>query len=103
VVKKPYVSIALKLLKRYKIDLKSRSTADIQGPAAAMQNLVLMAHALGYSSCWMTGPLIAKEKLESILGIEPHDELMALVPIGKAAEPAKPIKRKNVKEIIRYL
>ena len=103
VVKKPYISVTTKIFKRYKIELKSGSTADVQGPSAAVENLILMAHALGYGSCWMTGPLIAREKLEIILGIESPDELMALVPLGRPATPVEPPYKKGVFEISRYL
>ena len=103
VAKRPYVSMATKLFKRYKIELKSWSTADVQGPSAAVQNIILMAHALGYGSCWMTGPLIAGEKLEDVLGISAPDELMALLPIGKPAGPAATPQRKSIEDVSRYL
>lgn len=56
VIKKPYVSITQKIMKRYNIQV-SKTSADVQGPSAAIENLILMAHVLGYGACWMTGPL----------------------------------------------
>ena len=102
VVKKPYESVTQKILTRYNIEI-TKTSADVQGPSAAVENLLLMAHALGYGACWMTGPLIAKEKLEGILGISPPDELMALVPVGRPAGEHKPPARKGAGEITRYL
>jgi nitroreductase len=102
VVKKPYESAAQKILTRYKI-LAAKSSAGEQGPAAAIENLLLMAHILGYGACWMTGPLIARNELENILGITSPDELMAIVPIGLPAEVPKPTKRKAISEFTRYL
>jgi len=103
VIKKPYDSVTQKLMRRYGLSDAFMSTTDVQGPAAAIQNLVLMAHALGYGTCWMTGPLIAKEKLEKILSIQEPDSLLALIPIGRPAHsPAAP-RRKEVKGIVNYL
>jgi len=102
VVKMPYESITQKIMKRY--DIKgTKTTADVQGPSAAVQNLLLAAHSMGYGACWMTGPLIAKEKLELVLGISPPDELMALVPVGRPALMPDAPPRKGISEITRYL
>jgi nitroreductase len=102
-VKKPYVSVTEKIFKRYKIEQAAPSTAGVQGASAAVENLLLMAHALGYGSCWMTGPLIARGKLEELLGIAAPDELLALIPVGRTAGPVKDPGKKPVSEISRYL
>jgi len=102
VVKKPYESVTQKIMKRYKLE-PPKTYANVQGPAAAIENLLLMAHALGYGTCWMTGPLIAKGRLEKILGIEPPDELLALVPVGRPAQSPKPPARKEISDITGYL
>ena len=38
-----------------------RPLPGLQSVAAAIQNMLLAVHALGYGSCWMTGPLVAQE------------------------------------------
>ncbi len=101
-VKKPYDSITQRILRKFDLSQEFLSSTDVQGPAAAIQNLLLMAHSLGYGTCWMTGPLIAKRKLEAILGIEDPDNLLALIPIGKPAHLPPPPKRKEVKGIVTY-
>lgn len=101
VVKKPYESVIHKILKRYGVD-SPKPSSDVQGPSAAIQNLLLMAHALGYGTCWMTGPMIAKVKLEKILKIQPPDELMALIPMGRISVQAACPPRKKSSEITRY-
>lgn len=103
VIKKPYDSLAARIMERYGMANARRSSADIQGPAAAIQNLLLAAHSLGYGACWMTGPMIAKEDLEAILGIEKNDELMALIPVGRPAGETVDTKRKDVKEIYKII
>ncbi len=75
-------------------DLRQRP--DIQSLGAAIQNICLAAHALGYGTCWMTGPTIARSELEKVLGVEPPWSLIALVPVGvpdydPPARPRKPL------------
>lgn len=101
VVKRPYESLARRIMERYDIAGGATSSADVQGPAAALQNMLLMAHVLGYGSCWMTGPLIARTELERMLDIVSPDELMALVPIGKPAAPTAVPARKHMDEILQ--
>jgi nitroreductase len=103
VIKKPYISLNLRIMERYHILPQRWSSADIQGPAAAIQNMLLMTHALGYGACWMTGPLVAGAELEKILGIESPDQLMALVPVGKAAVTGAAPARKTPAEISRVI
>ncbi len=62
--------------------------------AAAIENLLLCAHALGLGACWMTGPLVAEGALAPILEVPRGWALSALVPVGAPAEaPAPPPKR----------
>lgn len=102
-VKKPYDSVTQRIFARYNLTERFKSSTDVQGPSASVQNLVLMAHVLGYGTCWMTGPLVAKDKLERMLKIAPPDELMALVPLGKPSHVSGATRRKKVREITEYL
>ena len=45
-----------------------RPLPGLQSVAAAIENMLLAIHALGYGSCWMTGPLVAQEAFEKLLG-----------------------------------
>ncbi len=100
VIRKPYRSLASGIMKRFKIPYKT--DAGIQGVSAAIQNLLLAAHVLGYGACWMTGPLIAREELEKLLGVSAEDELAALIPLGKYQENPAPTPRKSVEEISSF-
>lgn len=103
VIKTPYTSFSMRIMKRYGISPEALEAADSQGPSAAIQNMLLASHALGYGACWMTGPLIAKEKLEKVLNIASPDHLMALIPVGKTeTSPAAP-KRKPMDEIFETM
>lgn len=103
VIKTPYNSVTDKILRRYDLTKKFKSSTDVQGPAAAIQNLLLMAHAMGYGACWMTGPMFARERLEKIIGVNAPDELIALIPVGKPSHVAGAPHRKKLKDITAYL
>jgi len=72
---------------------------DLQSAGASIQNLLLAATDKGYGTCWMTGPLYAKEVLENLLDIEAPWELISCVAIGKpAARNPKNRERRNLAE-----
>jgi nitroreductase len=75
-------------IRRYQVN------AGLQSVAAATAQFTLAAYALGYGTCWMTGPLVAKPELESALSVRFPEELLAIVAIGKPdAAPPKPPRR----------
>lgn len=62
--------------------------------AAALEHVLLAAHALGLGACWMTGPLVAEARLRAHLGVPEGWRLLALVPVGVPAEaPEAPRRR----------
>jgi nitroreductase len=73
---------------------------DLPAIGAAIQNLLLAAHALGLGACWMSGPLLAAPALREILGAPTTLDLVALVPVGRPAEtpPAPP--RRDVEQLL---
>ena len=62
--------------------------------AAGVQNLLLGATAAGLASYWGTGAVVAVPRVRELCGLEPGDELVALLylgwPIGGVPEPARP-------------
>jgi nitroreductase len=74
----------------------------LQGISAGITQFLLAAYALGYGTCWMTGPLIAKKELESALTVRHPEELLAIIALGKPdAAPPKP-PRKPASEITTF-
>lgn len=81
-----------------------RGQPDVQCIGAAVEHLLLAATDLGYGGCWLSGPLVASDALEPLLGIEAPGKLAALVAIGKAAVLHNQARdRKPVEEILRFL
>jgi nitroreductase len=81
-----------------------RGQPDIQALGAAVEHLLLAAADLGYGGCWMSGPLVAREALERLLGIQAPARLAAMVALGKASAAAPAAReRKALDEILRVL
>lgn len=83
---------------------EARGAADaLASVAAAIENLLLCAHAQGLGACWMTGPLVAAEPLGELLEVPRGWVLSALVPVGvPAEEPPAPPKR-AAGQLVRWL
>lgn len=78
-----------------------RPDPGLQSVAAAIEHMLLAAHALGYGSCWMTGPLVAQEAFEQLLGFGKERYIAALLPLGVPDEDPPNRSRKPLDEITR--
>jgi coenzyme F420-0:L-glutamate ligase/coenzyme F420-1:gamma-L-glutamate ligase len=66
----------------------------VQSFGAALQNLLLAAHAKGLGACWFCAPAFCKETVRTILKIPDSVEPQAFVAIGYPAEkPQVPTKK----------
>ncbi len=70
--------------------------------AAAVQNMLLAATALGYGACWLEGYTLRREdELKIMLRVPAEKRLMTLVPVGVPAEwPTK--EKKTLAEVIHW-
>lgn len=106
----PYPTVADDLaeagiMKAEDINVFRRSNPAIQNIAAAMENLLLAAAALGYGTCWMTGPTYAAEEISALIGFnKPGYHLAAMTPLGVPAEGkyTNP-PRKNVADVLTII
>ena len=80
-----------------------RPLPGLQSVAAAIQNMLLAVHALGYGSCWMTGPLVAQEAFEKLLGYGKDTFIAALLPVGVPDENPPARNRKPLEEIMKLI
>jgi coenzyme F420-0:L-glutamate ligase/coenzyme F420-1:gamma-L-glutamate ligase len=69
---------------------QAEHTMAVQGVAAAIQNLLLAAHAQGLGACWMCAPLFAPDEARAALALPGDWEPQALVTLGHPAKPAGP-------------
>lgn len=107
VLQKHYVSLSEEILFKYGIIYgeieRMRADPSLQSVAAATENLLLAATALGYGGCWMTGPLIAAREIEKILLIREPWRLVSLIPLGKPDEFSSPRPRKALEEVCTFI
>jgi nitroreductase len=65
--------------------------------------LLLAAHARGLGGCWMTGPLVAAEPLEELLGVPRGWSIAALVPLGYPDEQPEPPARRDLDRLVKRI
>ena len=74
----------------------------VQDYSAAIENILLAAHAMGYASCWFEGHITDTDrigrKMADLLGVPPHLELVCFLPIGKPAQAVKAPPKKPFEE-----
>lgn len=77
-----------------------RPMPGLQSVSAAIENILLAAHALGYGACWMTGPLVAQDEFSKLLNYGKDMYAAALIPIGIPAEDPPARSRKLIDEVM---
>ena len=107
VVQKPYIGslddILEKADKNRNYERKFIVNPGLQGVSSFITHILLVAHNEGLGACWMTGPLIAKPEIESMLGVKKPDNLVALIPIGKPVARQSKSSRMDVGEVIKII
>jgi nitroreductase len=74
----------------------------VEDGAAAIENMLLASTALGYGACWVEGDALPREEqFKALLGVPPDKRVMALIPIGVAAETPAP-EKKPVEQVLHW-
>lgn len=60
---------------------------QVSAVAAAAQNMLLAAHALGYGAMWKTGAAAYDPEVKALCGLTPEDHIVAIVYVGTVAAP----------------
>lgn len=77
---------------------RGRSLYVIQDTAAAVENLLIAATALGYGTCWIGA--FDETAVHGVLGLPAHLRPVAMVPVGKPAAASTARRRRSVSEIV---
>ncbi len=77
---------------------RGRTLYVLQDTAAAVENLLIAATALGYASCWVGA--FDEERARAALSIPPRLRPVAIVPVGKANARPEPPSRRPMSEIV---
>jgi nitroreductase len=74
----------------------------VEDGAAAIQNMLIAATALGYGACWVEGDALPREEFyKQLVGVPPERRLLALVPVGVPAEsPTK--EKKPLEQVLHW-
>ncbi len=70
----------------------------VQDYAAAIENMLVAIHALGYESCWYEGHITGSDdiagRLAARLGVPGEYRLTCILPVGRPAEAVKRVRKK---------
>lgn len=77
---------------------RGRELYIIQDTAAATENILLMAYALGYGTCWV-GSFI-DEEVEKVIDAPEEIRPLAIISLGKIAKKPKTPPRRDLENII---
>mgnify|MGYP000845341758 CR=1 FL=1 len=75
---------------------------ELQSAGAAVQLLATAAHSMGYATCWTCAPIVAAERLEALLGVEPPARLVALVAVGRPAEAPTAVRQRPLDQVLSF-
>lgn len=83
---------------------KERQEAEyvmaVQSVAAAIQNMLLIAHAEGLGACWFCAPLFCPEVVRETLGIPKDISPQTLITLGYPAERPTAPPRKPLEDVV---
>ena len=82
---------------------KMRNFPDIQSTGACIQNILLTAVDMGYGTCWLSGPMVAREEIEEYLEIIRPSRLISFVAIGEPKHEPKPRNKENLAGKLRFV
>ena len=77
---------------------------DRDAVAAAIQNLLLAAHARGLGAMWRTGAAVNDPEVRAALGLDDREEVVGFVYLGRllAPPPGKGPPRRAVEELTTW-
>ena len=80
-----------------------RMRPDLQTISAMIQNILLAAHMMGYGTCWMVAPTIARHEVENLMEVRPPWSMAAVVALGRAAKAPGRRKLKPLDDILEFI
>lgn len=81
-----------------------RPDSSLLSIGAAIENMSLTAHNLGYGTCWMVAPIIAAESFAKLLNLEENANVVSLLPLGiPYSENYQSPTKKSLEEVMRVI
>ena len=76
---------------------------EIASVAAAAQNMLLAAHALGLAAMWRTGAVCYEPAIRRFFGLSDRATVLGFVYVGYAAMPTPVRERRALSEVVTWL
>jgi nitroreductase len=92
------IAVAAHLTRGHKVP----TDEQVHATAAAVQNMFLAAHALGFGAMWKTGAAVSAPSVKHLLGFGDDDEIVAFLYLGTNATPG-PVRAASLEGKVRYL
>ena len=81
-----------------------RPDSSLLSIGAAIENMSLSAHNLGYGTCWMVAPIIAEEAFSKLLNLEENSHVVSLLPLGiPYSENYQSPSKKTLQDVMRII
>lgn len=74
-----------------------------QSVAAALENMLLVAHALGLGAVWLGVPLLLKDKFDELLRPPEKCVLQGIIALGYPAETPRTRPRKPLSDVVKFI
>ena len=75
----------------------------IQSVAAALENMLLVAHALGLGAVWLGVPLLLKDRFDELLRPPENCVLQGIIALGYPAETPRIKPRKPLNDVVKFI
>lgn len=75
---------------------------ELSAASAATMQLLLQAQAEGLGACWMSGPLLARDRICQLLNIGKPWRMLGGVALGWPAEKPAPTPRKALEKVVDW-
>ena len=76
---------------------------DFAATAAAVQNMLLVAHARGLGAIWRTGKMVRSARVKQFLQLSTEDVIVAILYVGEPAESVTTSRPRKISDVIRWL
>ncbi len=81
-----------------------RPDSSLLSIGAAIENMSLSAHNLGYGTCWMVAPIVAAETFDKLLNLEENAHVVSLLPLGiPYSENYQSPAKKSLEEVMKII
>ena len=84
-------------------DPRTVDVEETEAGAAAVENLLLAAHALGLGAYWRTGDAAYNPEVKAHFGLSPRGRIVGFIYLGYPAAAGKPTVRQPAAEKTRWL